>query len=108
VARISTNRVVAGLHFPVDSMAGRMLGVTLGEYFVGRCLGSTASKSRTFNASYIDNHPGTDFNPFSPNQQFSTNTFYSEAPEGPIAQSDIMNALWVKASAEWSDWYKFP
>ncbi|WP_271590677.1 phosphatase PAP2 family protein [Bradyrhizobium sp. CCBAU 53415] len=106
-ARIATNRVVAGLHFPVDSMAGRMLGVTLGEYFVGRCLGSTASKSRTFNANYIDNNAGTDFNPFSPDQQFAANKFYSESPEGPITQSLIMNELWGKARAEWTDWYKF-
>jgi len=107
-ARITTNRVVAGVHFPVDSMAGRMLGVSLGEYFVGRCVGSTASTSRTFNASYIDTYPGTDFNPFSPDQQFSANKFYSESPEGPITQSLILKELWEKAKAEWTDWYKFP
>ena len=37
-SRISVNRTVAGLHFPVDSIAGSILGLTLGQYFVQRCL----------------------------------------------------------------------
>ena len=67
-ARIATNRVIAGVHFPVDSMAGRMLGVALGEYFVGRCAGGQKFMGRKFTAAGIDSAPTTDFNPFNANQ----------------------------------------
>ena len=35
--RIAVNRTVAGVHFPVDSMAGCILGLSLGDYLVARC-----------------------------------------------------------------------
>jgi len=79
-----------------------VLGVARGEYFVGRCLGSTASKSRTFNAGYADSHPHRDFNPFSPDQRLSAGDFYSANPGGPITQSLLMYQLWSAAKAEWS------
>ena len=36
-ARIGINRTVAGVHFPVDTVAGCTLGVTLGQYVLWRC-----------------------------------------------------------------------
>jgi hypothetical protein len=38
-SRIAVNRTIAGVHFPVDSAAGSMLGLTLGRYLVARCKG---------------------------------------------------------------------
>lgn len=37
VARMSMNRVIAGVHFPVDNIAGRLLGKAVGRYFAYRC-----------------------------------------------------------------------
>jgi hypothetical protein len=35
-ARIAVNRTVAGVHFPMDSMAGACLGITLGRIYAGK------------------------------------------------------------------------
>ena len=39
-ARVAINRTIAGVHFPVDSAAGQVLGLTLAEYFVHRASGA--------------------------------------------------------------------
>jgi hypothetical protein len=108
-ARIATNRVVAGLHFPVDSMAGRMLGVALGEYFVGRCTSTLAPQkftSRTFHAGIIDGAPITDFNPFDADQKLdqapAAGKIYSVVSgANNIPPSTLMAQVWGAAKAEW-------
>ena len=37
--RIAVNRTVAGVHFPIDSVSGALLGLTLAEYLVKLCAG---------------------------------------------------------------------
>ncbi|UUX50824.1 phosphatase PAP2 family protein [Nisaea acidiphila] len=41
-ARISVNRVIAGVHYPVDSAAGQVLGKRIADYFLLRARGGTA------------------------------------------------------------------
>jgi membrane-associated phospholipid phosphatase len=105
-ARIVTNRVIAGVHFPVDSMAGRMLGVALGEYFVGRCTGDQTFMGRKFIASGIDGAATTDFNPFNATQALDTAPFYSQSAGASVVKSDLMEHVWEKARYEWAG--KFP
>jgi hypothetical protein len=115
-ARITTNRVIAGVHFPVDSMAGRMLGVALGEYFVGCCNGDQTSQpfmNRTFLAAGIDGYPTADFNPFNttiaPIQDLDQAPFYSSQSAGTnVKQSSLMNYLWVRAQREWRGRFGVP
>jgi hypothetical protein len=101
-ARIATNRVVAGVHFPIDSMAGRMLGVALGEYFVGHCRNGQTLMGRKFSASGIDSRPTTEFNPYHADQKsLDSGPFYS-ATSGPgIVKSPLMEYVWGKAREEW-------
>jgi len=106
-ARVATNRVVAGVHFPVDSMAGRMLGVALGEYFVGRCIGGQKFMGRKFIAAGIDGAATTDFNPFNAAQALNgPSPFYSHAAAAAIGKSPLMQAEWLAAQAEWKN--RFP
>lgn len=90
--RIATNRVVAGLHFPVDSIAGRMLGQTLAEYLLHRSI-ATEWKARTFVGTEVKGDT-----PFKYDEDMDTSTsgvshFQSE-PGGAVDQSPILYWLW--------------
>jgi hypothetical protein len=112
-SRVAINRTVAGVHFPVDSAAGQLLGLTLGEYFVHL---ATAAAGTNFRGWQFD---GTKF---LKDADFEWRLIYTPggaghvtptsgpnyAPQLPaggaavIAPSGYLPWLWAKAKGEWT------
>jgi membrane-associated phospholipid phosphatase len=106
-ARVAINRTIAGVHFPVDSAAGQVLGLALGEYFVHRATGSPNYNSWDFvGTAYLDT---LDFNwrllyqANTANREPAPTSGYAMriAATEKSAPSPPLQALWIKAKAEW-------
>jgi membrane-associated phospholipid phosphatase len=116
-SRMSINRTVAGVHFPVDSAAGAVLGLTLGQYFVARCrdagqYGAWGFDGTKFPAAGV---PPLDGDFYWDSLYDVANAVQTEA--GPQAaryaiarggqtiaagQAPFLTWLWTKAVAEWT------
>lgn len=100
-ARIATNRVVAGVHFPIDSMAGRLLGTTLAEYAVARFTSASSWTERTFDGSKLKG--SEDLDPQKQALHTAKRPPYhviGSASQTP-AVSEVLKHLWTKAQDEW-------
>jgi hypothetical protein len=102
-ARIAINRTVAGVHFPVDSAAGQMLGLTLAEYFAARSAGVSV------HAWEFKGHAFPDTDDFDFRKLFDTTsgqrgqTAYAvQGGATPVRKSFILAWLWDKAQKEWT------
>ena len=73
--RIADNRVIAGVHFPIDSTAGFVLAEAMSDYFIARCtrtkadgkpneVSSVKLDSASLNAN-VDADPSTVFDDIS-------------------------------------------
>src|SRR5262245_38579183 len=108
-SRVAINRTVAGVHFPVDSIAGCMLGLTLGEYFVARCTGALNYTPWTFDGTVFT--ATDDFNwraLFDTNVpapvQASTVPYVTAGPAENFTaalHSPLLAYLWNSARREW-------
>jgi membrane-associated phospholipid phosphatase len=105
-ARIAVNRTVAGVHFPADSMAGQLLGLALGDYFIQRCTAGGAVATYTFDGtSYGAQQDFTGAELFNP----TTGAFIPPPQQGFATQDGAVNAatapalvwLWNAALDEW-------
>jgi membrane-associated phospholipid phosphatase len=111
-ARVAINRQVAGVHTPVESAAGAMLGLTLGRYFVGRCAavpltyaawefnGENFAMTGDFLWTELFEIPSSTTT--LPSQQATAYATAVTMSSGSLGdQSALLAWLWGKAAAEW-------
>jgi hypothetical protein len=111
--RVAVNRTIAGVHFPVDSAAGHMLGLTLAEYFIRRCTNSAGNADfqawkfdGTKFGSKDDFDPPAHFNLANEVQQKANSSggvTFADKVGGlaSIKTSPLLEWLWKKAATEW-------
>jgi hypothetical protein len=103
-ARIAVNRTVAGVHFPVDSAAGQMLGLTLADYIDARRRANGSVAAWRFDGERYD--PAADFTgrelyDTSNGNRLERDWAYISKPAQPVERSPMLEWLWNKARAEW-------
>ena len=109
-ARIAVNRTVAGVHFPVDSVAGAILGLTLAGFMHQQCVGGTYSwanflgelfpAEQDFDWHLLFNVGEDSLKP----EAGSKDGAWMESASGDdsCAASPLLGWLWKKAVKEWS------
>jgi membrane-associated phospholipid phosphatase len=101
-ARIATNRVVAGVHYPVDSAVGRLLGTALAEFLVARATG-TRLHERGFDGRLFEGADGQalDFSLHQSMDQTHGSAYTRSAGTVSVGTAPLLNWLWEEALKEW-------
>jgi hypothetical protein len=101
-ARISVNRTVAGLHYPVDSAVGRLLGTALSGFMVARCKGEKIHE-RGFTGAKFHGAKGhvIDFDPRVSMADNQSGYYELFAGAHSVAASPLLQFMWGKAADEW-------
>lgn len=111
--RVAENRVVAGLHFPVDCLAGRLLGDVLAQYFVAMSTPGAGWTDAIFDGASLDpaSVGGSEPNSEDPeiDGAWAVNSASATAmpgcsaggPHQPAAPVPELVELWKHAQGEW-------
>lgn len=112
-ARIATNRTVAGVHFPIDSVAGAALGLTLADHVHAVCMGGAWSSGRLdtpkFNAEddfdWHQLYSAEDdcLKPQAGSGDHVWARFETHEPGSDTQPAPALHWLWQKALDEWRD-----
>ena len=116
-ARIAINRTVAGVHFPIDSLVGQVLGLATAEYLIARCkpeVDPTPSLSAPPALSIVDawsfngddntigDFSGGEFYDVTTASDVAGQTFATKtAGAVKVNGSNLLNWLWRNAALEW-------
>jgi membrane-associated phospholipid phosphatase len=98
--RMAINRTVAGVHFPIDSRAGQVLGTCLAEYLCSRATGSWPFRHRAFEAAdcmeqdYLG-YPAVDLR----TEQLPLGLTVGKT--STATRSPALSWLWEEAQQEW-------
>ncbi|MBL8323891.1 MAG: phosphatase PAP2 family protein [Rubrivivax sp.] len=98
-ARIADNRELAGVHFPIDSLAGRMLGTVIATYLVARCGAAGPAWRGTFNALGPQNFNAPDALGWGLRR--GNDPLCTLKRGAGIQPSAALNWLWTEARKEW-------
>ncbi len=106
-ARIAVNRTVAGVHFPVDTAAGQVLGLSLARYFILRAKGGPRFDAWRFDGGRYGATQDFDFhdfyNPANGQEKLSPlidPPYVDFLASTPPVVSPILKWLWDAAFAE--------
>jgi PAP2 superfamily len=113
---IADNRVYAGLHYPIDSVAGQVLGETLAEYVISRCShpgkdesnpGNDASKAASWTPREFQGDgdlSSLEFDPLRlPMSSDEPKWLAQSKAQSADRDNPILAHLWGRASREWED-----
>jgi membrane-associated phospholipid phosphatase len=98
-ARIAVNRTVAGVHFPVDSAVGRLLGTALGEFFIARSTGASVRHRGFDGRLFVGAH--NEAKDFSLHDAIDSGAGSVSGPAVALAAGPMLAWLWQGAVQEW-------
>ncbi|WP_164738269.1 phosphatase PAP2 family protein [Frigidibacter oleivorans] len=103
-ARIAANRTVAGVHYPVDSAAGAVIGIAVGGYLAARAQASGAAEAFEFHGGAWDLAPGPrDFHLAELLAALAGDGTIDRSAGGAVLQAPLFAGIWAEAVKEWGE-----